>query len=117
MMYENKGTKAISDLEAANRVYNEAERALVTAASNEQREHAKALFVRAQNLDYVVPRIKPDYVKALHEIAIQLSIPIIDVQDQIPIDDRKYFGDYCHPIEPANRLIAEEIKNNIKMIK
>ncbi|MFA6887950.1 MAG: GDSL-type esterase/lipase family protein [Candidatus Woesearchaeota archaeon] len=114
MMYDNKETKAISDLETAIQIYKDAERTLVTAGNDEQRKHAKALFITAQNLDYVVPRIKPDYVKALYEIAIQLRIPIIDVQDHIPIDDRKYFGDYCHPIEPANRLIAEEIKKNIK---
>ncbi len=117
MMYDNKGTKAIRDLETAIHIYHEAESAFVRAGSNEQREHAKKLFIKAQSLDYVVPRIKPEYVSALHEIASQLQVPIIDVQSQIPIDDRKYFGDYCHPTEPANRLIAKEIKEYVKKNK
>lgn len=112
-MYDTKGDKAIEELEEAIALYNEAVRMYMRAGTEEQKEAAGELFVQAQNLDYMVPRIKPAYVQALHEVAAETNVPLVHVQDQIPIDDRRYFVDYCHPIEPANKLIAHGVEEAI----
>jgi len=75
---------------------------------------AESLLVEAQNRDYMVPRIKPAYVEILKDVADKTNTSLIDVQTQIPIDDRGYFIDYCHPIEPANRIIAQAVVNEIE---
>lgn len=112
-MYDNKGDKAIEELEKAIALYEEAVRMYLRAGTEEQKEAAGELFVQAQNLDYMVPRIKPAYVNALHEVAAETRVPLVTVQDQIPIDDRRYFVDYCHPIEATNKLITHGIEEAI----
>lgn len=108
-MYRNKSDKAIDDLEEAIILYNEAVRMYLRAGNQEQKETAGELFVQAQNLDFMVPRIKQAYVHALHEVAAEMNVPLVNAQDHIPIDDREYFVDYCHPLEPANKLITNMI--------
>ncbi len=113
VMYENKGDEAIDKLNEAIHLYEEGVRMYQRAGSEDQREQAKELFIAAQNQDYLVPRIKPVYVAALHRIATETKTPLVDIQGQIPLDDHPYFIDYCHPIEPANKLIAEGIAHEI----
>lgn len=100
-----KGTRVLGQLEDAQRIFLEGRRAAVggdlrTAASK---------FVLAQERDFVVPRIKQPHVLTLRAVARVEQVPIVEVGDQIPLDDRQYFLDYCHPIEPANELLAEGI--------
>jgi lysophospholipase L1-like esterase len=110
-MYSDKGSKRTRDLEKAIGFYERAKGLLEHGSEQE----ARALLIQAQNMDYMVPRIKPEYVRALEKIARKNSIPFVDVQSQIPLDDRTYFKDYCHPIEPANELITREILQRLKM--
>lgn len=65
-------------------------------------------YERALELDRTLPRIKPPYQQALRDIAHEMDVPIIDVQAAIPrTDNEAYFADYCHPLEPANQMIAD----------
>ena len=70
-----------------------------------------------RELDYVVPRIKSIHLKALNELMKQTSCPFIQIKVDRTIDDIQYFIDYCHPIEPMNMIIANEIKNTIYSIE
>src|SRR5262249_32631163 len=62
---------------------------------------------------YMTPRIKYPYKVALYQIAQKMAVPLVKVDIPKEKDDGRsgegYFCDYCHPIEPANRLIANEI--------
>ena len=110
-MYSDKGSKRIRDLEKALGFYERAKGLLEHGSEQEARE----LLIKAQDMDYMVPRIKPSYVRALEKIARKNNVPFVDVQSEIPLDDRTYFKDYCHPIEPANQLITREILQRLKM--
>ncbi len=72
---------------------------------------AKDYFLTAQRNDFIVPRIKPVLVDAVRTLANNDRIPLVDVQDEVPVDDRTYFIDYCHPIEPGNALLADRINS------
>ena len=109
-MYSDKGSKRIRDLEKALGFYERAKGLLEHGSEQEARE----LLIKAQDMDYMVPRIKPSYVRALEKIARKNNVPFVDVQSEIPLDDRTYFKDYCHPIEPANQLITREILQRLK---
>jgi lysophospholipase L1-like esterase len=100
-----KGTKLVKYLQRAITLYQDA----VEALKDDHPSRARQKFVEAQNLDFMVPRIKPAYVDTLQKVAQDAGVALVDVDDKIPVDDRKYFVDYCHPIEPANRLIASAI--------
>lgn len=108
-MYLSEGHQAIDDLEEAIEIYVEADWQFPRAASRVHKEEIRRMFAQAQELDYMIPRAKQRHVQVLEEVAEETGTPLVDVQDQIPTDDRRYFVDYCHPIEPANRLIAEGI--------
>jgi hypothetical protein len=110
-MYNDKGSKLIRDLEKAIGLYERAKGFLEHGSEKEARE----LLIQAQDIDYMIPRIKSGYVRALEKIARKNHIPFVDVQNEIPLDDRTYFKDYCHPIEPANQLITREILKRLKM--
>src|SRR6266446_2469691 len=110
-MYGDKGSKLIRDLEKAIGLYERAKGLLKHGSEQEARE----LLLQSQGMDYTVPRIKPGYVRALEKIASKNHIPFVDVQSEIPLDDRTYFKDYCHPTEPANQLITREILQSLKM--
>jgi len=75
---------------------------------------AKTLFMKARENDFIVPRIKERYRAALRGVAQETNTPLITIRSQIPLDDRNHFIDYCHPIEPANKIIAQEIIKEIK---
>ena len=63
----------------------------------------------AYELDFFLPRIKQRYVQILKEIAKKQDVDLIEVQRGIPLlQSSEFFCDYCHPIEPANKLILEE---------
>ena len=110
-MYSGKGSKLIRDLEKAIGLYERARGLLEHGSEQEARE----LLIQVQDMDYMIPRIKPGYVHALEKIARKNHIPLVDVQNEIPLDDRTYFKDYCHPIEPVNQLITREILKRFKM--
>jgi lysophospholipase L1-like esterase len=110
-MYNDKGSKLIRDLEKAIGLYELAKGLLEHGSEQE----ARKLLIQAQGIDYMVPRIKPEYVHTLEKIARKNTIPFVDVQSEIPLDDRTYFKDYCHPIEPANQLITRDILKRLKM--
>ncbi len=66
-------------------------------------------FIMAQQFDYVVPRIKKSYLQAIQNVSQANDVRLISVASKIPINDRGYFVDYCHPDESANTLIAKEL--------
>lgn len=72
---------------------------------------------QAKELDFITPRIKKDYETILKDVAIKNQIPYIDINLPKDKDDgltgEKYFCDYCHPIERANKIIADEIIKKI----
>lgn len=70
---------------------------------------------KAKELDLVLPRIKDKYRKALFEVASKNDVLLIDVQEKIPFTNtKKYFADYCHPIEKSNQMIVDKILQFIK---
>ena len=68
-------------------------------------------WVAALELDLVLPRIKGRYLDALFKVSRDLDVPVIDVRDQIIGEE--WFLDYCHPLEPANHLIANGIAREV----
>ena len=57
--------------------------------------YATGDFMRAYELDLVIPRIKPEYLQALRQIISEQGIPFIDVQDEIPFTSNDaYFVDF-----------------------
>jgi lysophospholipase L1-like esterase len=67
-------------------------------------------FAQALELDRVLPRIKQAYREIITEVAKQTDIPLVDVQDRVPLTaNAEYFVDYCHPSEMSNHLIADEM--------
>jgi lysophospholipase L1-like esterase len=67
----------------------------------------------ARESDFVIPRIKKDYVEGLKEIAEINSISLIDIQNQITSNE--FFIDYCHPSEKSNDIISKEIIRNLEI--
>lgn len=73
-------------------------------------EQAKVLLDEALENDFLVPRIKIAYATVLQDVARNEGVDVVSVAGQLPVDDSRYFIDYCHPIEPANVLIAAGIE-------
>jgi len=109
-LQENPRSKTTRDLKKSIQLYNES----VNLISKGNEDKVNRLFLEAQNHDFMIPRIKPEYVDALYKVAKSSEVPLVDIQKKIPTDDRKYFIDYCHPIEPANELIAQDVLRIIK---
>lgn len=104
-----KGTKAEVLLSESEKSYQLGKSHLGAGNNTE----AKRAFIDAQNSDFIVPRIKPPFVEVLKQIAHEENIPLVDVQSDIPADDKSYFIDYCHPIEPGNRMIVKALEEII----
>ena len=69
----------------------------------------KGKLEEAYEQDIFLPRIKRRNFETLRNIAKRQGIDIIDVQKSIPLlQSSSFFCDYCHPIQPANKLILEE---------
>jgi lysophospholipase L1-like esterase len=68
---------------------------------------------RAQQFDYLVPRIKKSYLQAIQKVSHANDVKLISVGSKIPINDGEYFVDYCHPDESANILIANELISSL----
>ena len=67
-------------------------------------------FETALELDKVLPRIKERYRKILVEVADEMDVSLIDVQDNISSGGLLYgecFVDYCHALEPINQMIVD----------
>jgi len=70
-------------------------------------------YEKAREMDYITPRIKEGHLQALRDVSQAERVPLIQIE--IPRnkndgrDGEGYFGDYCHPIERANKLYAEKI--------
>lgn len=79
------------------------------------------LLERAKELDVITPRIKNKYVEILRDVSESNSVPFIDINLPKEKDDgsagEKYFCDYCHPIERANKIIANHIMKKINTIE
>jgi len=106
----NTNIEAIRKLQDARKIY---QRGVATLEKGDQ-STAEKEFAAAQNLDFYVPRIKPEYVDALKRIASETNTTLVSVKNQIPVDDRKYFIDYCHPLEPVNKMIADAVANEVR---
>jgi len=78
---------------------------------------AARYLIKAQQFDYVVPRIKKGYLEAIQEVARENDVKLVSVESKIPVSDMRYFVDYCHPDEPANILIANGLISNLIEIK
>lgn len=77
--------------------------------------YKKGDFSAAYELDVVIPRIKPSYIRILKEISKENGATVVEAQEQI--DDSKssaYFVDYCHPTEKLNEIIVEKILSEIR---
>lgn len=74
---------------------------------------AAEFYEKAKEMDYITPRIKSGHLQALRDIGETERVPLVQIE--IPRDKNDgregeaYFGDYCHPIERANKLYAEKI--------
>lgn len=82
---------------------------------------AISLLEDARELDFITPRIKKGYAYALKEVAAQHNVPYVKINISRNKNDGRdgesYFCDYCHPIEKANKLIANEIIKTIKALE
>lgn len=104
------GTEVLRHLLASRELFRQGEEQLKAGNA----DAAGQLFEQASEADYVVPRIKQAHREALRAVAREEGVPLVYVGDKIPPNRAGYFLDYCHPIEPANRLIAEDL---IKVLK
>lgn len=67
-------------------------------------------YRKALEWDRVLPRLKMKYRKALFTVAKRTRTPVVDVQKQIPTPcPPEYFADYCHPKEPINQMIIDQL--------
>ncbi len=79
-------------------------------------ERARNLFSsgkykEAVESDRVLPRLKTDYRKAIYRVSKRLEVDMIDLQSEIPLtNNSEYFADYCHPLEKANEMIANSLR-------
>lgn len=122
-IYWKPGTRVLNeDLErtnhsGANKVYQLLDEALALwTPAIQQRSYSdlkRVALEEAREKDFVVPRIKRSHLMALHELAREASVPYLQIELDRTQDDIRYFVDYCHPIEDANRLIAEQIADVI----
>lgn len=72
--------------------------------------YKKGEYKQATEMDRVLPRLKRDYRRALLQVCQKTKTPKIDIQKKIPnTDNEGFFADYCHPLPPTNKMIAEEI--------
>lgn len=62
---------------------------------------------RAIELDLVLPRIKRGHADAMRAVAHERGVALVDVD--VEPDGHGWFADYCHPLEPANLLLARRI--------
>lgn len=80
-----------------------------------QLKQATLEYVREK--DFVVPRIKKEYIAILREVAEKMEVALIKVNLNRVKDDIRYFIDYCHPISDANKFIAEGIAREIEQFE
>jgi hypothetical protein len=70
-------------------------------------------YEKAREMDYITPRIKSDHLQELREVSQTEGVSLVQIEVPRDKNDGKdgegYFGDYCHPIERANKLYAEKI--------
>ena len=104
-----RGTEALAQLKIARGLFEDGRRLVEYG----DLEGAAEKFSAARERDFVVPRIKESHIETLHNVAKQDGVPLVSVGDAIPVDDREYFLDYCHPVEPANELVAAGILDEI----
>lgn len=97
-------------------VYKLLDEALFLWAKTQQTPYSElkeALLEEVREKDFIVPRIKKDYLFSLRALGKELNVPYIQVHLDRTEDDIRFFIDYCHPIGIANQLIAEKIKEVI----
>lgn len=64
---------------------------------------------KAYEKDLFLPRLKRAHYESLRRVVRKNRAKVIDVQRAIPFRNAQdFFCDYCHPLEPANRLIVKE---------
>jgi lysophospholipase L1-like esterase len=102
------GTKVGELLLASQQLYAQG----VSEFENSNVLPALDLLTEAREIDYVVPRIKEGHVKELKAVASESGRRLVSVSDRVPLDDREFFIDYCHPIEPGNRLLVDGLINS-----
>src|SRR3989338_523674 len=75
--------------------------------------HAIEFYEVARESDYITPRIKEGHLQTLRDVGQTECVPLVQIEIPRDKNDGKegegYFGDYCHPIERANKLYAEQI--------
>lgn len=104
------GSQVGHRLRKAQRLYADG----LSALASGQARTARLALEAAREDDFLVPRIKAEHVRALRAVAQVEGVPLVSVASRIPLDDAAYFLDYCHPLEPANRLLAEEIVTTLE---
>ena len=109
-LLEHNGSRISAELAQANSFYLEGLRAL----DDGDLARARQRLEQASQSDFLVPRIKESYRQVLQQVAKEQHVPLVSVGASIPTDDKQYFCDYCHPIDPANRLIADAILKTLR---
>jgi hypothetical protein len=83
-------------------------------------DRAIELYEEAKENDYITPRIKGQHLQELRDLAKEEGVSLLQIDIPRDKDDGKdreaYFGDYCHPIERANVLYAQEIARTIRTV-
>ena len=83
-------------------------------------DRAIELYEEAKENDYITPRIKEQHLQELRDLAKEAGVSLLQIDIPRDKDDGKdreaYFGDYCHPIERANELYAQEVARTIRTL-
>lgn len=108
-----RGTEVKNLLVHAQELFSQGMRAL----SAGEIDRARQLLEQAREEDYIVPRIKEGHMRALHEVADREGVTLVSVKEKVPLNDSAFFRDYCHPVDPANRLFADALMAIIRGLR
>lgn len=85
----------------------------VATKQNEYSEMKQLLLEEAREKDFLCTRIKKNHLKALREVASIYNVPFVAITLDRTIHDKRYFPDTCHPINDANKFLADGIERVI----
>jgi lysophospholipase L1-like esterase len=80
-------------------------------------DDARDFLEQAKEDDYFVPRIKQGHAEVLRSVATGKHVALVSVRERIPFNDAAFFRDYCHPDEPANRLLGDMLVSDLRMLQ
>jgi len=104
------GAFALAELDKARKLW---ESAIELPYSPNKIKQLKA----AVEHDFIIPRIKHDYVAELQRVARDTKTPLIQTPIPRNEDEKIYFLDYCHPRKIINTRIADQISTHISALE